>query len=162
MFSHKSSLESEDLQLQRRGPSLTALCQVISLFLHSVCLSLSPLTFVRSLPLLALSFSPCLSSSLHSPLPSVIHLSLLFTDQYAGQQAVWQIVCCELHEEPLSIIRVHYWIQSVGFSRVKWKDQGVQNVRWGESERRPAVHFCLSVWQHTHKHCCFGCFHYSR
>ena len=127
---------------------LTALRQDISLphsILLSVFVSISSLSFVKSLTVPALFFTPCLSSSLHPSLPSVTHLSLPFTNQYAGQQAVWQIVCCELHEKPLSIISVHYWIQSVVFSRVKWKDQGVQNVRRGESERRPAVHFSLSV-----------------
>lgn len=116
----------------------------LSVFLF-VFVSISSLFFVISRTVLAFSFSPCLSSSLHSSLPSVIHLSLPFTNQYAGQQAVWQIACCELHKKPLPIISVRYWIQSVVFCHVKWKDRGVQNVRWGESERRPTVHFSLSV-----------------
>ena len=93
----------------------------------------------------AISLLVCPCSSLHPHLPSVAHLSLPFTNQYAGQQAVWQIVCCEPHERPLSIISVRYWIQSDVFSRVKWKDQGVQHVRWGESEGRPAVDLSLFV-----------------
>lgn len=86
------------------------------------------LLYVRLSPL-PLSRLPLTAPSLHPPLLSVVHLSLPFTNQYAGQQAVWQIVCCELHEKPLSIILVRYWIQSVVFSRVKWKDQ-----RWAGAE----------------------------
>ena len=71
---------------------LTALRQVISRppsILLSVFVSISSLSFVKSLTVPALSFfTPCLSSSLHPPLPSVTHLSLPFTNQYAGQQAV--------------------------------------------------------------------------
>lgn len=38
-------------------------------------------------------------------LPCVIHFSFsFFPDQYAGQQAVRQIVCCELHQTPRSIV----------------------------------------------------------
>lgn len=146
-FHHKSSLRSRKFPRTRTFSWLLYI--KISLFLtpsSSLYLSLSLLSPLSSRSLCQLSFfTPCLSSSLHPSLPSVTHLSLPFTNQYAGQQAVWQIVCCELHEKPLSIISVHYWIQSVVFSRVKWKDQGVQNVRRGESERRPAVHFSLSV-----------------
>lgn len=100
--------------------------------------------------------------SLSSPLPPVIHLSLIFTDQYAGQQAVWQIVRCAPREEPLSITRVRYWIQCVGFSRVKWKDQAVHSVRWGVSERRAPRSAFPFLWQHTNKNCCSGSFHYLR
>lgn len=124
------------------------------LFLSSLCLplciSLHLLSFLCHITHCFPPLSVFLSSSLHA-LMSFTSLSLPFTNQYAGQQAVWQIVCCELHEKPLSIISVHYWIRSVVFSRVKWKDQGVQNVRWGESERRPAVHFPPFLWRRGYK-----------
>lgn len=110
-----------------RGPSPTVLVPSYLLSFLSPPLSdrlLRPLPSLRAV------------LSLSSPLPPVIHPSLIFTDQYAGQQAVWQIVRCAPREEPLSITRVRYWIQSGGFSRVKWKDQAVHSVRWGVSERR--------------------------
>lgn len=151
-----------------KGLSLTASCQVISLSFLSVLESISSLCILshHSLCRLSLSF-PLFILLSFIPLSLSVSISLPFTNQYAGQQAVWQIVCCELHEKPLSIISVRYWIQSVVFSRVKWKDWGVQNVRWGESERRPVVHFSpfcdgTATSRLSQKHCCFGCFHNSR
>lgn len=64
-------------------------CKVISVFLSlRLPLPVSSLSFVGLLTVPALSSSSCLSSSLRSPLPPVTHLSLIFTNQYAGQQTL--------------------------------------------------------------------------
>ena len=100
---------------------------------------------------------PLLCGNLHRPisLPVCLRLFILFcllsfgsffsTNQYAGQQAVWQIVCCELHEKPLSIVLVLYWIQSVVFSCVKRKRFRMWGG-WIEAEARsPFFSFCAST-----------------
>lgn len=68
-------------------------------------------------------------------LPCVIHFSFsFFPDQYAGQQAVRQIVCCELHQTPRSIVSELCWIHSDVFKprQVERSQGSACEVRWGD------------------------------
>lgn len=105
--------------------------------LHRSSPSVSPLSPSPSLPSPLSWCSPdCLLHHFISlSLPCVIHFSFsFFPDQYAGQQAVRQIVCCELHQTPRSIVSELCWIHSDVFKprQVERSQGSACEVRWGD------------------------------